>query len=403
MSDKRKMNILGKTITLYTRPESDNVYFYFSHEGKKYKGSTGSSSFDDVRIDQLTIKIVNIIEGRPIKKPKKVVITFKQVFKEFCDYQKNRGTSKRTLYDYDRLGKFLIEFFGNKDITTLGTNTNYIKYQNWKRNYYKNNPDKATIMYYRKGKLVHGRTFTDNGPIAIDREMKLFRQVLLWCQKTGKIPRDTYIDQYEEYTGQREATKVLTQPEYLRVTEYLKKDNPYYYQIVRFLNNTGIRYPSELIALKWKHIDFDKHTISIEGRKRGKRGNTSRVDSLIPMTERVQGILSDLYNRPDIPKGLDDYVFVNDKGKRVKSISKYWNSMLNKLDIDTDINVYSLRHLFAIRMVKRPDLSLRLIAEWMGHSSITMIEKTYARVRNSEKTREQILQEKKLMEVENGG
>lgn len=377
--DKTKIRVMGKNVTLWKRPESENVYFYFSHEGKKYKGSTGVPDFNMVTELDMGMKISNVIQGSPIKK-KKTILTFATLFRQFQSHQKDVGVSGKTMKDNARMGKFLIEFFGNKDVTKLGKASDYLKYWNWKKDYYKNNPDKAQITYTNKrGQVIKGKKMKSNGPIAIDREIILYRQTLTWAQRYGKTPSNLHIDVYQKYKGVKEPTKVLTKDQYVTITKFMKIDNPYYQKIVRFINNTGVRWPGEVLPLKWKHIDFNKHTISIEGRKRGNRGTRSRVDSLIPMTNRTKEILEELYDRPSIPKSPEDFVFVNNKGIQVKSIRKYWQKTLRHLGIDDDYKVYSLRHMYAIRMIRRPDISLKLLSELLGHSTVDMVQRHYAR------------------------
>ena len=399
--DKMTMEILGKTITIYRRPESDKLYYYFSHDGRKYKGSTGVKDFQNIRPDQLTIMVVNVIQGKEPKKKVKAPYTLTMAYKEFYKYKKELGIADRTLYDYQRKSKYLLECLGKKDVSTLGNVATYRKYQNWKLNYFKNNPDKQTIKYHRNGKVVNGRTFTENGRIAVDWEIKFMVMILRWCQKIGKIPRDIHIDQYEEYKGPRDETRVLSKDEYGRIKAYMMKDNPLYGSIVSFVNNTGIRYPGEMTPLKWKHIDFNKHTISIVGRKRGSNRGRTRVDTLIPMTNRVKDILLWLKSREGISTNDDDYIFINTKGERVMNIIKYWKKTLRHLEIDDGYTMYSLRHLFAVRMIKRPDIPIKMISEWMGHSTTHMLERTYARwididakvktALESEKVREELL------------
>lgn len=395
MNEKKKIKVLGKNITLYKRPDTGTINYYFSHEGNKIKGSTGKSTLDDIKDNDIdmTKLVLNVMEGRPTKKR---VILFANAYKDFYKYKQDMNAAPRTLQGYTQRSKCLLEYFGNKDITKLGTSLNYEKYRKWKLDYYKKNPTHQTIKYKRNGKVVKGRTQTTSGVHQIDIEINLLRIILNWCQKVGKIPRDIFIDEYEKSTKKHKETLILKKEEYMAITEYMAKDNPFYGSIVRFVNNTGIRYPGELTPLKWKHIDFNKCTISINARK--SKGNS--VDSLIPMTNRVKTLLESLYNR-DVPKGDDDYVFVNDDGVRVMNIRKYWKKTLNHLGINPEYTLYSLRHLFAVRMIRRPEINVRMLAELLGHSSIKMVETTYAKwisidhkleaMRKSEERREEIL------------
>lgn len=379
--EKKKLEMLGKTVTLYKRPESDSIYFYFYHEGKLYKGSTGVKSFSDVKEIDMNIKVLNVLQGKPIKEVVKHTYTLEMAFKDFVKYKKGQSLGERTLYDINRYGKFILEFYGKKDVKTLGTSQMYLNYWNWKLHYYENNPSKRTITYTRKnGKVVNGITkkAEENKKSPIDNEINLLVMILHWCQEFGHIPREMYIDKHKNNRKEGNPTMVLSRADYMKIVDYLTIHNPFYCNIVRFVNNTGVRYPSEVYALQWKNIDFERRTISIEGRKRGNTTNRSRVDSLIPMTNRVKSILEELRKRQGIPIGENDFVFVNDKGNIIGNITKYWKKVLKRCDIDTGYTMYSLRHLFAVRLIKHGNISLKMISELLGHSTTAMIQSTYA-------------------------
>lgn len=409
VTEKKTINVMDKKVTLYKRPDTGRINYYFSHEGKKVKGSTGKIFTDEKCFDQfkdhdveLSKLVLNVMQGRPTKKR---VVLLSNAYKDFYKHKEQKGSSPRTLKGYTQRSRTLLEYFGKKDITKLGTELNYEKYRKWKLDYYKRNPSKQTITYKRNGKSVKGQVKTSSGVHQVDMEIKLLLIILRWCQKMRWIPRDMFIDEHEPNTASHKETLILQKKEYVAITDFMKKDNPYYGSIVRFVQNTGIRYPGELTPLKWKHIDFDKSTISVNARK--SKGN--RVDSLIPMTDRVKTLLQGLYNRPNIPTGDDDFVFVNDKGVQVLNIIKYWKKTLTHLGIDTRYTMYSLRHLFAIRMIRRPEINVRMLAELLGHSSIQMVETTYARwisidhkldaMKTSEARREHII--KNLQEKNN--
>jgi integrase len=232
----------------------------------------------------------------------------------------------------------------------------------------------------------------------IDKEIFLLKRVLTWSQKFGKIPRTIFIEDWEPNKKEQEETKILSKDEYMTIVNYMKVDNPYYGLCVRFLNNSGVRYPSELNGIKWGDIDFKRRTLSIEGRKRGNK--RTRVDTFIPITDRTRDILLELRNRPKISCDDDDYVFVNNKGKRIRSFNRYWKTTLKHLEIDTDYTLYSLRHLFTTRLLQRPDISIKLISEMLGHSDTTMVQRVYGKWINIDKKVDTMLKSEEERELE---
>ena len=51
-------------------------------------------------------------------------------------------------------------------------------------------------------------------------------------------------------------------------------------------------------------------------------------------------------------------------GKQIKNISKSFKNSLSECEIDKQLTMYSLRHLYTTRMVKRPDLPLQMICKF---------------------------------------
>ncbi len=229
--------------------------------------------------------------------------------------------------------------------------------------------------------------------------MNVLISILKYCRDTGyakiiKIPQI-------KRTSSNRREDTLEKHEYQKLKEYFLKHNPYYWQIISFITSTGIRYPQEFNSIKWKQVDLKKSYIEMPNRK-GKLDN-KKIWS-IPIVGTEKSVIEQLKNR-DVPTGPDDYVFVNDKGKRIINITRSFKKGLVECGIKKQLSMYSLRHTYATKMVStRPDIPLKILAEAMGHVNTNMLEKHYSHLRpehlvkyfeRSEMKRQQILKDRK--------
>jgi len=192
------------------------------------------------------------------------------------------------------------------------------------------------------------------------------------CLKGIEIPSYTLLKE-------KRREPILEKDEYLRLKEYWTKKNPYYWLIISFVNSTGIRYPSELLKIQWKHVHLDKSYLWIVNRK--SKDKTQPLDTPIPLVGRTREIIETLKNRPNISTEPEDFVFVNDKGKVIKNIRKSFNKSLEECGIDSNICMYSLRHLFTTRMVRRADIPVKVLSTVLGHKDTTMVDRQYSHLK----------------------
>ncbi len=139
-------------------------------------------------------------------------------------------------------------------------------------------------------------------------------------------------------------------------------------------------------------------------RNRKGRKNSEKIWS-IPIVGTSKQILMDLKNRENISTSPSDYIFVDDWGKRILNISRSFKKGVRECGIEKRLSMYSLRHTYTTRMITtRPDIPLKLLAESLGHTSVTMIEKHYGHLRptdlvkyfqKSENKKQEIIKERK--------
>lgn len=148
-----------------------------------------------------------------------------------------------------------------------------------------------------------------------------------------------------------------------------------------FSVHTGLRV-SDIITLKWSHIDFEtkdiKNKIIIKGRK----------PLSIPLTPPSLKILEKwkiVYNHNVYVFGLlpDDLDLNNDKllkeavNRKNRTILQSLKEVGKKINLPFDLSMHKGRHTYAVLAINR-DVSLHKLSLLLGHGSIMITEKAYA-------------------------
>lgn len=386
-------------ITLYLNGNNPNIYYYFRWKKKSYRGSTGTSD-KQTAIDKMNRIYYDITTGS-LDKSKEKTIKFEDVVEKFLKHKELEKIAPKTLTEYKRQSKYLLEKFKGHDIESFGSKSVYNDYQEWRNEYYVTHKHKKQQTYKRNGKTVKGRIFNNVGHVTINRECRLIVSILRYAKDYMDLLQNKEIRSYTMLSEKRRE-EILEKDEYLKLKDYLMKENPYYWKIISFVNNTGIRYPGELNKIRWKDVDLKRSYVIIRDRKSRVKNET--LNTAVPLIGDGEKIIKELKQRNNIPLGADDFVFVNDNGRQIKDIRKSFKKSLKECGITKDLTMYSLRHLYTTRMVKRPDIPLKMISATLGHKDTTMIDKHYSHLRTedvvksfqrSEDRKQEILMERK--------
>ena len=127
--------------------------------------------------------------------------------------------------------------------------------------------------------------------------------------------------------------------------------------------NTGMRL-SEVINAKDSYVNFSNHTLKILG-----KGNKERIVPISP--EVAEEIKNYQTNRNILIGQRDDFLLINEKGKRLSPRSVY-SSVKKYLSLVTTIEKRSphvLRHTFATHLTNN-GADLNAVKELLGHSSL---------------------------------
>jgi len=181
--------------------------------------------------------------------------------------------------------------------------------------------------------------------------------------------------------------------------------------------NTGCR-KSELLNLKWDHVDLSTRLLYLEQTKNGEW-------QTVPINEDARRVLVQRMRLRDEVCPETPWVFFhltsafNAKvGDKVKSVRKAFATACRRVGI-TDFHIHDLRHTFASWLV-RNGTPLFEVSKLLRHASIQMTERYAhlasdhlhdavdnlgfsARFQHTEKSKETVLYQNGLKAVENGG
>ena len=217
---------------------------------------------------------------------------------------------------------------------------------------------------------------------------------------------------------ERYEAKVLSREEVERIVTEAKEEE--LYPIVVTTVYTGMR-KGEVMALNWENVDFKERKIYVKNslcrvydEQPGEDGRyrvsyqilepkTKKSIRMIPMLDEVYAALVEQKRRQEILKASqrDQYldqglVFTDERGNHLyqREFMDKYHQFLQKYHI-TDVRFHDLRHTFATLLIES-DVSMKLVQELLGHSTITTSMDIYTHV--SDQMKEKALDQLKLGE-----
>jgi integrase len=132
---------------------------------------------------------------------------------------------------------------------------------------------------------------------------------------------------------------------------------------------TGLR-RSELLALRWRDVDFSASAIRVRASYAGGELTTPKSGKVrsVPMAPDVAAALASLGQRDDWT-GDDDLVFAGVAGNYLdgSALRRRYAAALRRAGL-RPLRFHDLRHTFGTRMIAKADI--RRVQEWMGHADI---------------------------------
>jgi integrase len=132
---------------------------------------------------------------------------------------------------------------------------------------------------------------------------------------------------------------------------------------------TGLR-RGELIALRWRDVDFAGSVIRVRASYAGGQLTTPKSGKVraVPMAPDVAAALAKLGSRPDFISD-EDQVFPGQWGGFLdgSALRRRYDAALARAGLRR-LRFHDLRHTFGTRMITKADI--RRVQEWMGHADV---------------------------------
>lgn len=191
--------------------------------------------------------------------------------------------------------------------------------------------------------------------------------------------------------GENKVGKALSLDEQASIEETLKSQNTPHKIAVQLALHSGLRI-SEITALRWKDIDFQKGFIYVQHSfkrvskdKEGKKtflhlGSPKSKNSVrsIPMTAQIKICLEKYYKTLNFLQNKDESFVVCKKNGDfydVRAIQRYFSKLCQVAGIG-QYHFHDLRHTFATN-AKESGIDIQLISEILGHAHTTTTMNIY--------------------------
>lgn len=215
----------------------------------------------------------------------------------------------------------------------------------------------------------------------IKHMLTLCRQSLRKARSLGLIDSLSCMDELELPRSYSKPVGSLSAADGGKILMHM--DTGFYGDFFAALLLTGCRV-GELIALRWRDVDFFSGCIYIE--HTDYHGSLQSVKSQsgarqLPMTAQLRQILM---RRSRAGRG--ERVFLNKFGRPIvyRSLLDCWHWYTRKLGI-TQCGLHVLRHTFAHRAL-RAGIPVRVVSAWLGHADVSITLSIYDTVTRDDMT-----------------
>jgi integrase len=197
-------------------------------------------------------------------------------------------------------------------------------------------------------------------PATVIRELSYFSSIITYARKEWGININNPITLVSKPKNPQGRCRILDAAETNALFEALKpagRRSIWMLPLVKLALETAMR-RSELLGLRWEHIDFSRRTIFLQLTKNG----TSRT---VPLSTHAIQILTQM------PRNLDGRVFP----VKHEVVSQAFNRARKYAGVK-DIRFHDLRHMAITRLAEKLPNLIELSAV-SGHKSLTMLKRYY--------------------------
>jgi integrase len=313
-------------MSLYQRGKS--WYYDFLYRGERYRGCIGPVS-KTVAKEIMAKKKAEAVEGRyelPSKKPSPLFQVMAEEYLQY--YQANRRP--RSVVRHEMAYRALQPFFTGHRLADISP---------------------FLIEKYKRGRKEQGRS-----EVTINRELAFLKNLFTMAIKWGKASENP-VSQVRFFREDNGRTRFLMEEEETRL---LACCNTSLRPLVITALHTGFR-KSELLSLRWEHVDFQHRLIIVEAAY-VKNGETRSIPMTATLIETLRPLQEEA--EPSNP------VFLTHAGTPYRHIAKVFATACRRAGL-TDVTFHDLRHTFASRLVMA-GVDLPTVQALMGHKTIAM-------------------------------
>jgi Site-specific recombinase XerD len=196
----------------------------------------------------------------------------------------------------------------------------------------------------------------------------------------------------KKYDNKKETLEVFSQNDYNRIISFCKENINSYNLGILICSLTGMRI-GEVCGLKWKDVNFDEGTITIN-RTLQRIYNSDMAGTMIiesdPKTFNSQREIPIVKDLKDILRPLskiyseDKYIIaLNQEVVEPRLLRNHYKKLLKKLHIK-NLKFHGLRHSFATRLIEK-GVDVKTVSSILGHSDVSITMNLYVHPTNENK------------------
>jgi len=197
-------------------------------------------------------------------------------------------------------------------------------------------------------------------PATVIRELSYFSSIITYARKEWGININNPVSLVSKPKNPQGRSRILDATETKALFEALKptgRRSIWMLPLVKLALETAMR-RSELLGLRWEHIDLERRTLFLQLTKNG----TSRT---VPLSTHAIQILTDM------PRNLDGRVFPVTH----EVVSQAFNRARRQARVQ-DVRFHDLRHMAITRLAEKLPNLIELSAV-SGHKSLAMLKRYY--------------------------
>lgn len=220
-------------------------------------------------------------------------------------------------------------------------------------------PEQVSVALCRDYSAKRAKLGRSKG--AVWTELGHLRSCLMWAQKVGLIDRAPYIERPQKPAPK---DRWLTHAE---IDRALAADAEPHIKLAALLMLTTAGRVSAILQLTWDRVDMQRGQINLRVDQEGPR----KGRAIVPINNTLRAALVQAKDA-----ALSDYV-VEWAGGPVKSIRKGLDRLVKNAGLP-GVSAHVFRHTAAVHMAAG-GIPMNQIAQYLGHSSTAVTERTYAR------------------------